>query len=534
MNEDFDFRNPDYTKVFSDRLQNLKRVRENPGCILDLKEHYRNNIGLFTNDWGCTYDPRNVERGLPSTIPFLLFDKQYEWMQWIHDNWKNQSDGLTEKSRDMGITWLSVATAAEFFLFHPGIAIGFGSRKAELVDRLGDLDSIFEKIRLYLRLIPPEFLPYGQAAKEPNPRRYDELKDASYMKIFNIENGSSITGEAGDNIGRGGRKSIYFKDESAFYERPEKIDAALSQTSNCKQDISTPNGNGNAFYQKRAGGKIPVFTFHWKDDPRKDEAWYQKQKDTLDSVTVAQEIDIDYTASIEGVCIPGKWVQAAVNLCEKIGVTPSGRKRVGFDVADEEGVDDNAVAAGQGTTVTDLDSWNGIDTHQSTFKAIEFARVEKADYVNFDDIGVGAGVRGSSKTSPIPFNGVSTSSRELKGRVIDNPEKANKDHYENLRALLWWEMRVRCQRAWQHQEGIKTYSLDDMASLPNHPGLINELSQPLFFYNAAGKIQIESKKDMKKRGVKSGNYADATLLIFAPVKKRSSRALPEVNPRPVF
>lgn len=471
---------------------------------------------------------------MPSTIPFILFPKQHDWMKWIHSNWKNQSDGLTEKSRDMGITWLSVATAAEFFLFHPGIAIGFGSRKAELVDRLGDLDSIFEKIRMYLRLVPAEFLPYGVAPKESKPRRYDELKDASYMKIFNIENGSSITGEAGDNIGRGGRKSIYFKDESAFYERPEKIDAALSQTSNCKQDISTPNGNGNAFFQKRKGGKIPVFTFHWKDDPRKDEAWYQKQKDTLDAVTVAQEIDIDYTASISGVCIPGKWVQAAIDLHTKLGVVPSGARRCGLDVADELGADGNCAVAGVGTTIKDIEYWNGEDTHQTTHKAITFAQRTGADYVNYDSIGVGAGVRASSKTASIPFYGVATSSTGLDGYVIDNSEKLNKDHYANLRALLWWEMRVRCQRAWQHLEGIRSYSLDEMVSLPNHPDLINELSQPLYFYNTAGKIQIESKKDMKKRGIKSPNHADATLLIFAPVDLEIDLGLPDIDLPPVF
>ena len=76
------------------------------------------------------------------------------------------------------------------------------------------------------------------------------------MRILNPENGSSIVGEAGDNIGRGARTSIYFKDESAYYEHADAIDAALSQTSNCKIDVSTPNGPGNPFYRKRHGGKI--------------------------------------------------------------------------------------------------------------------------------------------------------------------------------------------------------------------------------------------------------------------------------------
>ena len=122
---------------------------------------------------------------------------------------------------------------------------------------------------------------------------------AIYNVTFNIV-GTIIKGEAGDNIGRGGRSSIYFKDESAFYERPDKIEAALSQNSDVKIDVSTPNGTGNPFYRKRHGGQIPVFTFHWRQDPRKDQAWYDNQKRILDPVILAQEVDIDYTSSAIG------------------------------------------------------------------------------------------------------------------------------------------------------------------------------------------------------------------------------------------
>ncbi|MDT9693866.1 hypothetical protein Q5762_37205, partial [Streptomyces sp. P9(2023)] len=66
----------------------------------------------------------------------------------------------------------------------------------------------------------------------------------TFMKCINLENGSTITGESGDNIGRGGRKSMYFKDESAHYERPEKIEAALGDNTNVQVDISSVNGLG--------------------------------------------------------------------------------------------------------------------------------------------------------------------------------------------------------------------------------------------------------------------------------------------------
>jgi hypothetical protein len=38
------------------------------------------------------------------------------------------------------------------------------------------------------------------------------------------------------------------------------------------------------------------------------------QKAKKDPVMIAQELDLDYTASIEGICIPAAWVRAAVGL----------------------------------------------------------------------------------------------------------------------------------------------------------------------------------------------------------------------------
>ena len=71
----------------------------------------------------------------------------------------SQSAGLVEKSRDMGATWTTVAFSVWLWLFRPGSAIGFGSRKELLVDRLGDMDSIFEKIRYTIKMLPGFLLP---------------------------------------------------------------------------------------------------------------------------------------------------------------------------------------------------------------------------------------------------------------------------------------------------------------------------------------------------------------------------------------
>ena len=81
--DDFDFKSPDYTAVFKERAERLKRIRSDPERLPLLKAFYRDNPAQFVTDWGCTFDPRNIERGLPSIIPFILFEKQIEFMDWV-------------------------------------------------------------------------------------------------------------------------------------------------------------------------------------------------------------------------------------------------------------------------------------------------------------------------------------------------------------------------------------------------------------------------------------------------------------------
>jgi len=294
----FDFRNPDYAAVFKQRLAVLERIREHPERLPALKAYYRTHPAEFINDFGVTFDPRNADIGLPTLIPFVLFPKQREWVDWVIERWRTRTPGICEKSRDMGISWLGMALSCTVCLFTDGVAVGVASRKTEYVDKIGTMKPLLPKGRMFMENLPAEFRGGWTA-----------WRDAPYMRISFPETGSFIGGEGGDDIGRGDRTSFYLVDEAARLERPELVDAALSQTTNCRIDMSSVNGPNNPFARKRREGKIDVFIFDWHDDPRKDDAWYAKQCEELDPVVVAQEIDRDYHASITGVVIPGPWVR---------------------------------------------------------------------------------------------------------------------------------------------------------------------------------------------------------------------------------
>lgn len=473
-----DWKHPDYSAIYQERSERLARLRDDKSLIPAIKEHYKTHPVDFINDWGMTFDPRNVEIGLPAVVPFVLFPRQVDFIEWLRDRWLGREDGLAEKSRDMGLSWLCVAFAVWMWLFHSGTVIGFGSRKEEYVDDLSDPKSLFWKARQFIGYLPEEFKPAG----------WNERKHAPFMAIGNPENGSAIVGEAGDNIGRGNRTSIYFKDESAYYERPEAIDAALSQTSNCKIDVSTANGTGNPFYKKRHGGRIKVFTFNWRDDPRKGQDWYEKQKRELDPVILAQEVDIDYAAAVSNSFIPGDLVDTAMRL-GPADVEAVGPLQYGLDVA-RFGDDKCVLTCRRGRVLLWQESWGKLDTEDTTGRAKTLIDANGVpDQIAVDVIGVGAGV-------------CDKLSRLYPGKVVavNSAIRVNDGVNYNLRAQIWANM----------LDWLK----NQPASLPNDPEIKSELCALRYKYQGGLRL-IESKDEAKKRGIKSPDRADSLALTFA-------------------
>lgn len=482
-----DWQHPDYGPIWERRMQALQRLRDDPDQVESVKAYYASQSpAQFINDWGCTFDPRNVELDRAPTMPFLLFPKQVEFIEWIYERWRKRENGLCEKSRDMGITWLCAGFAVWGWLFKPGFVAGFGSRKEEYVDKLGDPKSIFWKIRTFIDLLPREFKPKG----------YDPQKHAPFMRIMNPDNEAVIVGEAGDNIGRGNRASIYFKDESAHYEHPESIDQALSQTSNCSIDLSSVKGEGTPFWRKRHGGRVPVFIFDWRDDPRKGQEWYEAQveKHADDPVIVAQEIDRDYTAAVTNSFIPGTLVTEAQRL-GPADVTPVGPMRIGLDVA-RFGDDRCVLTFRRGRVVTRQMVWGQTSLTSTAGRVLQEVRQYKRagiapiEQIAVDTCGLGAGVadmlRGWADT------------RDLVVDVNGDGEFEDGECF-NLRAFCWKQM-----KEW----------LGQRASLPNDQELRADLCSLRYEYRG-GLLLIESKKQAKARGIKSPDRADSLALTFA-------------------
>jgi len=115
---------------------------------------------------------------------------------------------------------------------------------------------------------------------------------------------------------------------------------------------------------------------------------------------------------------------------------------------------------------------------------------DRPQEIMVDSIGVGAGVLDLMLDQGLPARGINV------GEVA-----SARDRFFRLRDELWWK-----GRQWFEGKDV---------SISDDPRLIHELSTPYYAYNAAGKVVVESKSDLKSRGVKSPNVADAFLLTLA-------------------
>ncbi len=165
---------------------------------------------------------------------------------------------------------------------------------------------------------------------------------------------------------------------------------------------------------------------------------------------------------------------------------------LGVDVA-HEGDDCTVIYLRRGLYSKMLGRWNGLSTMDTADRAIGFG-IQYGAAATFVDIGgVGAGVVDRMRQLRHQVTPVNFGQRALK-----------EDLYHNKRAEMWW--------------GLKDW-LELGGALEDIPDMQSELTAPQYFMTPAGKRALESKKDIKKRGLPSPDRSDALALTFAmPVR----------------
>lgn len=248
--------------------------------------------------WG--FDPR-PDAPL-QVMPFSLFEFQERYVTWLESLvFSQRASGLVEKARDMGATVGALNWCVKQWRFATGFSAMLSSATEDLVDSKKDPDTLFEKVRFQIRLLPEWMLPAG----------FDLDKDMPYMNIANMTNDSVITGSAPTGrVGRQRRRTLVLMDEFAtwpFGGYPQYT--ALSQTARSLVALATPEGKFNKYAEWRHSGNANVFTMDWQEHPWKDRRWLDSLPfgyvgPEMTEQQIAQEILRDYNASQPGKVFP--------------------------------------------------------------------------------------------------------------------------------------------------------------------------------------------------------------------------------------
>jgi hypothetical protein len=242
------------------------------------------------NAFAYTYDPRKPQ----PTIPFITYQYQDDGFAALLDAY-GKYDLLTEKSRDMGLSWMMLTLFWWKWQFHSRQSMMMVSRIEDLVDKKNEPDCLFWKIDFIIEHLPPWLRPTFERQK---------------LSLYNLDNNSSITGASTTSeTSRGGRKTAILFDEFAAVPDGHSMLRASIGNTNCRLFNSTPQGTANAFFDL-AEGSIKKLRIHWTMHPEKAEGqyvseygkarspWYDLQcQRAAHPQEIAQELDIDYLGS---------------------------------------------------------------------------------------------------------------------------------------------------------------------------------------------------------------------------------------------
>jgi hypothetical protein len=203
-----------------------------------------------------------------------------------------------------------------------------------------------------------------------------------------------------------------------------------------------------------------------------------------------------------------------------------------FEVADDEplylgvdvarfGSDDSVILPRRGNLISPWERFNGLNTISLGGFILQSYQEMEAAGCAIDVIGVGAGV------SDWLFK------HNLRNLYQVNVTEASigLEKFDRLRDQLWCAVRDKCALGIYSFPDIK--NPDDTESLGQQ--LANELGSVRYDFNSHGGIKVESKKELKARGIASPNIADALCLseyfsnistkVFKKAKSEKSKVI---------
>lgn len=214
------------------------------------------------------------------------------------------------------------------------------------------------------------------------------------------------------------------------------------------------------------------------------------------------------------------WIEAAIDAHLTLEKSLSGARAVGYDVADS-GADKNACCIFDGGICIGVDEWAAPEDELSESTRRAWSHVENGRLL-YDSIGVGAHVGSTLKNMEVAQNYYKFNA----GAAVVNPDDeyapkiTNKEKFENLKAQAWQDVADRFRNTYNAIVKGQDFDASSMISISSDVALVEqlktELSTPHKRYSKRGLDMVETKDEMKKRGVMSPNLADAFIMGACP------------------
>lgn len=204
----------------------------------------------------------------------------------------------------------------------------------------------------------------------------------------------------------------------------------------------------------------------------------------------------DFPMQGEDTLIPLAKIEAAT--LRQLDVQEGDTEQIGADIA-RFGVDKTIFIHRKGGKVIELKEFIHMDTMETASRLYDFSRFHPFGALCVDVVGIGAGVVDRLRQLE--------SKREVFDINVGLPSH-DPERFVNLRAEFYWALRDRF--------------IDGTIQIPQDEDLMAQLANMKFKFTPKGQIQIESKDDMKKRGLPSPDKADALALAFGRVQLKPS------------
>lgn len=347
-------------------------------------------------------------------------------------------------------------------------------------------DALFSEIKHWVNKLPPVLRDSVEVFSDRIVLK--AAPESSFMsaRTSSADKPEALAGIHSENV-------LLLCDEASAIPEPVYESAAGSMSGHSATTvlIGNPTRNSGLFFQSHHRLKKDWFTMHvsCRDNPLVSEDFIKQIIETYGETSNAFRVRVlgEFALKEDDTLIPAELVDSAMAR----DVIPDINQAIvyGVDVA-RFGDDRTVLCKRRGNVVFEFKAWNGADLMETVGRIVAEARLDKPEVIMVDSIGVGGGV--ADRLRELGFNVRDVNVSEV---------SATNQQAAKLRDELWLS--------------VKEWLAQRACHLPKIDELRQELVAPTYTFTSNGKIKVESKAEMKKRGMRSPDFADALCLTFA-------------------